>query len=162
MLIRRRFAPQGWSATGASLGDTRCQTAAGRRWDLNLRVDPVGTIAYVLVLFNRFLRLSGGDSAVSDSDQAAGKGVEIVTASCAITCGARTRGGSCERTPVPGKRRCRRHGGAPGHGAPKGNRNAETHGLRTREALAERRWVSELIRDGRRLLEMMEQDEDHD
>jgi hypothetical protein len=99
---------------------------------------------------------------VNDNGEAVLDGAEIETASGAIRCGARTRGGICERPPVPGKRRCRRHGGAPGHGAPKGNRNAETHGLRTREALAERRWVSALIPDGRRLLEMMEQDEDHD
>jgi hypothetical protein len=98
---------------------------------------------------------------VSHNDQAAIEGAELETASCAIRCGARTRGGgTCERPPVPGKRRCRRHGGAPGHGAPKGNRNAETHGLRTREALAERRWVSALIRDGQRLLEMMKQGKD--
>jgi hypothetical protein len=98
---------------------------------------------------------------VSDDDKAARDGVEIATASGAIRCGARTRGGgTCERPPVPGKRRCRRHGGAPGHGAPKGNRNAETHGLRTREALAERRWVSELIREGRRLVELMMREAD--
>jgi hypothetical protein len=118
------------------------------------------TIAYVPVLFNRLLRLPEGH-VMSDNDQATRDGVEIATASDTIRCGAQTRGGgTCERPPVPGKRRCRRHGGAPGHGAPKGNRNAETHGLRTREALAERRWVSALIRDGRRLLEMMEQGED--
>jgi len=34
-------------------------------------------------------------------------------------CGARQRNGSpCESLPVPGKRRCRLHGGAPGSGAP--------------------------------------------
>jgi hypothetical protein len=100
---------------------------------------------------------------VNDNHDAALECAEIDTASGGIRCGARTRGGGiCERSPVPGKRRCRRHGGAPGHGAPKGNRNAETHGLRTREALAESRWVTALIREGRRLVEMMEREADRD
>jgi hypothetical protein len=68
-------------------------------------------------------------------------------------------GGICERMPVAGKRRCRRHGGAPNHGAPKGNRNAEKDGFRTREAIAERREVNEIVREGRRLIEMIEQGE---
>jgi hypothetical protein len=98
---------------------------------------------------------------VNDNEETAVGGAEIDTASGGTRCGARTRGGGiCERSPVPGKRRCRRHGGAPGHGAPKGNRNAETHGLRTREFLAERRWVTALLREGRRLVEMMERGED--
>jgi hypothetical protein len=71
-------------------------------------------------------------------------------------CGARTRdGGVCERTPTPGKRRCRSHGGAPGSGAPKGNHNAETDGLRTREAMAERSAVTALLREGWRLVQEM-------
>jgi hypothetical protein len=73
-------------------------------------------------------------------------------------CGARTRdGGVCERAPTPGKRRCRSHGGAPGSGAPKGNRNAETDGLRTREAMVERREVAALLRDGWRAVKEIEQ-----
>ena len=39
------------------------------------------------------------------------------------------------------------HGGAPGSGAPAGNKNAIKEGLYTREAIAERRELRELIRD---------------
>jgi uncharacterized protein YjcR len=45
------------------------------------------------------------------------------------------------------------HGGADGSGAPKGNRNAITHGLRSAEALALRRQVRELLRGARELIE---------
>ena len=38
------------------------------------------------------------------------------------------------------------HGGAPGSGAPRGNKNALKHGRYTREALAEYRRVRDLIR----------------
>ena len=42
-------------------------------------------------------------------------------------CGAKTRAGHpCRSHPVTGRRRCRMHGGAPGSGAPLGNRNAPT------------------------------------
>jgi hypothetical protein len=62
-------------------------------------------------------------------------------------CGARTRGGTpCQAPAVRGKRRCRMHGGATGSGAPKGNRNALKHGLYTREAIAERRKLRDLIK----------------
>jgi hypothetical protein len=68
-------------------------------------------------------------------------------------CGARTRsGGSCRSPAVGGKKRCRMHGGAPGSGAPRGNQNALKHGLYTREAFAERRQVSELVRQSRELI----------
>ena len=53
---------------------------------------------------------------------------------------------------VHGKKRCRMHGGAPGSGAPKGNKNALKHGLYTREAIAEHRRVRDLIRQTRELL----------
>jgi uncharacterized protein YjcR len=43
------------------------------------------------------------------------------------------------------------HGGADGSGAPKGNRNAFKHGRYTAEALADRRYVRELIREAREL-----------
>lgn len=44
------------------------------------------------------------------------------------TCGAKTRaGGTCQRQPLSGKKRCRLHGGL-SPGAPKGNRNAATPG----------------------------------
>jgi len=44
------------------------------------------------------------------------------------------------------------HGGAPGSGAPRGNKNALKHGLYTRDAIAERRQVGDLVRQSRELL----------
>jgi uncharacterized protein YjcR len=71
-------------------------------------------------------------------------------------CGAKTRsGGACRSPAVSGKRRCRMHGGAPGSGAPKANRNARKHGRFTRDAIAERRQIQALLGDARRLLEEM-------
>jgi len=62
-------------------------------------------------------------------------------------CGAKTRsGGSCKSPAVAGKKRCRMHGGAPGSGAPRGNRNAVRHGRFTAEKLAERRQMRETLR----------------
>jgi len=71
-----------------------------------------------------------------------------------LRCGAKTRRGTpCQSPAVRGKKRCRMHGGAPGSGAPKGNNNALKCGRFTKEALAERRALSQLIRDSRRLLD---------
>ena len=68
-------------------------------------------------------------------------------------CGAKTRAGAPCRSPsVHGKRRCRMHGGAAGSGAPRGNTNALKHGRYTREAIAERKHVSELVRQARQLI----------
>jgi uncharacterized protein YjcR len=70
-----------------------------------------------------------------------------------LRCGAKTRSGKPCRSPaVQGKKRCRMHGGAPGSGAPRGNKNALKHGQYTREAIAERRQISELMRQSRKLL----------
>jgi glucans biosynthesis protein len=44
------------------------------------------------------------------------------------------------------------HGGAPGSGAPLGNQNALKHGHFTREKRAERRRISELLRQSRKLI----------
>jgi glucans biosynthesis protein len=44
------------------------------------------------------------------------------------------------------------HGGAPGSGAPRGNKNALKHGLYTREAITQRRQVRDMIRQSRALL----------
>jgi glucans biosynthesis protein len=44
------------------------------------------------------------------------------------------------------------HGGAPGSGAPRGNKNALKHGRYTREAFEERRSLRGLIRQSRKLL----------
>ena len=68
-------------------------------------------------------------------------------------CGAKTRSGkSCLSPAVSGKRRCRMHGGAPGSGAPKGNKNALKHGLFTSRAVAERRSLQLLLRESRALI----------
>jgi glucans biosynthesis protein len=48
------------------------------------------------------------------------------------------------------------HGGAPGSGAPRGNKNAIKHGLYTREAIAQRRQLAELMRQSRKLLSKIE------
>jgi hypothetical protein len=71
-------------------------------------------------------------------------------------CGAKTRSNRpCKSPAVRGKRRCRMHGGAPGSGAPRGNRNALKNGFFTRKALEERRAVQDLLRQSRDLLKMM-------
>ena len=72
-------------------------------------------------------------------------------------CGARTRSGSSCRSPaVKGKRRCRMHGGAAGSGARECNRNALSHGRYTAEALEGRRFVRELVRAARALVDEVE------
>lgn len=71
-------------------------------------------------------------------------------------CGAKTRsGGLCRSPAVRGRKRCRMHGGARGSGAPRANQNARKHGLFTRNALAERRRIQELLGETRKLLEEM-------
>ena len=71
-------------------------------------------------------------------------------------CGAKTRaGGSCRAPAMRGKRRCRKHGGAPGSGAPRGNRNARRHGLFTKDAIAEREQIQDLLAEARKLLKAM-------
>ena len=45
------------------------------------------------------------------------------------------------------------HGGAPGSGAPKGNHNAQKHGVFTNNAIKERRQAQALIRRSRQLLD---------
>ena len=73
-----------------------------------------------------------------------------------LRCGAKTRsGGTCRSPAVHGKKRCRMHGGAPGSGAPRANRNARKHGLFTGDAIAERRQIQVLLGEARRLLEEM-------
>ena len=44
------------------------------------------------------------------------------------------------------------HGGALGSGAPRGNKNALKHGRYTREAIAERTQIRDLVRQARKLL----------
>ncbi|WP_370870821.1 HGGxSTG domain-containing protein [Bradyrhizobium sp.] len=82
------------------------------------------------------------------------RNIDPMLASC--RCGARTRaGGLCRAPAMRGKRRCRKHGGAPGSGAPSGNRNALRHGLFTGEAIAERRRIGDLLGEARKLLKEM-------
>jgi hypothetical protein len=72
-------------------------------------------------------------------------------------CGAKTRSGKpCMSPAVHGKKRCRMHGGAPGSGAPSGNKNALKHGLYTREAIEERRQLRTLMRQSRLLIQDIE------
>jgi glucans biosynthesis protein len=68
-------------------------------------------------------------------------------------CGAKTRAGTPCRSPsVQGKSRCRMDGGAAGSGAPRGNKNALKDGRYTRNAIVERKHVSELVRQARKLI----------
>jgi hypothetical protein len=68
-------------------------------------------------------------------------------------CGARTRSGRpCKSPSVRGKQRCRMHGGAPGSGAPRGNKNALKLGVYTRRAMAERRALRDLLQQARKLM----------
>ncbi|MFB6416132.1 MULTISPECIES: HGGxSTG domain-containing protein [Bradyrhizobium] len=68
-------------------------------------------------------------------------------------CGAGTRSGlACRAPAVRGGLRCRMHGGAPGSGAPWGNRNARKHGAFTPERIAERRAIRELLDEAAKLL----------
>lgn len=72
-------------------------------------------------------------------------------------CGARLRDGRpCPRPPLPGRRRCAWHGGAPGSGAPKGNTNARKHGRHDRAAKTRRRLLRDLVRRAEDLLDGLE------
>jgi hypothetical protein len=44
------------------------------------------------------------------------------------------------------------HGGAPGSGAPRGNKNALKHSRYTRRALAEREQIRDLVRQTRKVM----------
>jgi len=48
------------------------------------------------------------------------------------------------------------HGGAPGSGAPRGNKNALKHGRYTREVIEERRQLRALLRQSLMLIQKME------
>ena len=47
------------------------------------------------------------------------------------------------------------HGGAPGSGAPRGNKNALKHGRYTREAIEESRLLQSLLRESRVLIQKL-------
>jgi hypothetical protein len=70
-------------------------------------------------------------------------------------CGAKTRSGHPCRSAAMRNGRCRMHGGA-SPGAPRGERHGMfRHGLRTIEAIEERRATAALIRELRRNLAML-------
>lgn len=72
-------------------------------------------------------------------------------------CGAKTRRGTlCQSPAVHGKRRCRLHGCGKGSGAPKGNKNAVTHGQAMSEVKAFKKEVRQLLSESRELLQEME------
>ena len=74
-----------------------------------------------------------------------------------LRCGAKTRSGKpCKSPAAHGKKRCRMHGGASGSGAPRGNKNALMHGRYTRDAIAERAHIRELVRQARKLILQIE------
>jgi uncharacterized protein YjcR len=74
-----------------------------------------------------------------------------------LRCGAKTRSGKpCMSPAVSGRKRCQMHGGAPGSGAPRGNKNALKHGRYTREAIEERRQLRALLRQSRMLIQQIE------
>jgi len=73
-----------------------------------------------------------------------------------LRCGAKTRSGEpCMSPAVSGRNRCRMHGGAPGSGAPLGNKNALKHGQYTSEAIEERQAVQTLLRQSRALIQQL-------
>jgi hypothetical protein len=76
-----------------------------------------------------------------------GEGVPLKSPDKPLRCLARTRsGGRCQSLPVKGKKRCRMHGGAPGSGAPSGERNGMyRHGRYTLDAMELRRKVRLLV-----------------
>jgi glucans biosynthesis protein len=74
-------------------------------------------------------------------------------------CGAKTRRGTpCQAPAVKGKKRCRMHGGAPGSGAPKGNKNALKHGYYTAEAIALRRQLRAFLHEMEKSVRAFEDD----
>lgn len=64
-------------------------------------------------------------------------------------CGAKTRKGTACLGPAMPNGRCRMHGGK-STGAPKGNKNALKHGRYTVKAIAQRRYVRQLITESKK------------
>ena len=76
-------------------------------------------------------------------------------------CGAKTRSGTPCKAPAMANGRCRMHGGkSTGPRTPKGlerSRKANLkHGLYSAESIAERRYISQLLRNSRETLEQVE------
>jgi hypothetical protein len=91
---------------------------------------------------------SGGGLVDERARQADGATREPSPFRLAPRCLARTRAGtSCQKAAATAKKRCRMHGGAPGSGAPRGERNGNYRtGLHTSEATAGRRMILALIK----------------
>jgi hypothetical protein len=70
-------------------------------------------------------------------------------------CLARTRRGTLCQSPATPRGRCRMHGGAPGSGGPKGQRNGMwKHGRYSQEMVELRRAVRQIMRDAKEALEL--------
>jgi uncharacterized protein YjcR len=67
-------------------------------------------------------------------------------------CGAKTRAGTPCKAPAMKNGRCQMHGGK-STGPPKGNQNAFKHGFHTKDAIAERKRIRQLIKDSQALLQ---------
>jgi uncharacterized protein YjcR len=67
-------------------------------------------------------------------------------------CGAKTRSGSPCKSPAMANGRYRMHGGK-STGAPKGNQNALKHGYYTRDAIQQRRYIRQLLKDSQELID---------
>jgi hypothetical protein len=118
----------------------------------SVRPDIMAMCLRLLAMYMRRLHLDAEDEQPSPAEASAriGAGRKRAATPPAESCGARRRDGSpCPRPPVEGRRRCRSHGCAPRSGAPKGNRNALTHGRFTAKEMARGRRISEFIRECR-------------
>lgn len=61
-------------------------------------------------------------------------------------CNAKTKQGyPCKNIPEEGRTRCWKHGGAPGSGAPYGNKNAIKHGFYSKESKTAREEIDQII-----------------
>ena len=67
-------------------------------------------------------------------------------------CGAKTRQGTPCKAPAMKNGRCRMHGGK-SPGGPVGNQHALKHGLRTKEAIAQRKKINKLLKDCSKLID---------
>ncbi len=67
-------------------------------------------------------------------------------------CGAKTRSGSLCKSPAMPNGRCRLHGGK-STGPPKGNQNALKHGNYTRDAIARRRYIRQLLKESKEIFQ---------
>jgi hypothetical protein len=102
-----------------------------------------------LISRSEFRSRPSGDEKMKKSNRLRNTGPMLSS----LRCGAKTRSGKpCMSPAVGGRRRCRMHGGAPGSGAPRGNKNALKHGHYTREAMEARRQLRNLLQQSRILI----------